>query len=356
MNKKIIVTLIVLLFCVSCFSIVSADNITNETTDANETIDTNESQVLDMSNYIKPISVIGNRIEFSDGFTGFCLDLTKDAITTDDGFVSEPTSSSGIQNYVKLAIIEAYKQGCESDLNQIIASFSDGSYASSNNKVITEVLKSHETIGDSAVVELEDSTEGTFEFELLKAVNGSKSDCLAYQVSIKEVPNGGVLGAAANNNTTENINDTADKLSNSSDNATNESIDNKTENNNATPETTVNETNQTTVNKTNTTVANETNQTTTNETVVNETNQTTVNKTNETNQTTANKTNGTKTVIINNTTINQNNTKIVKVANDTPENATIVTKLIKAVGNPIFILIAVIAIIAVVGIYARKKG
>ena len=127
--------------------------------------------------------------------------------------------------------------------------------------------------------------------------------------------------------TTENINDTADKLSNSSDNATNESIDNKTENNNATPETTVNETNQTTVNKTN-----------------------------ETNQTTANKTNGTKTVIINNTTINQNNTKIVKVANDTPENATIVTKLIKAVGNPIYILIAVIAIIAVVGIYARKKG
>ena len=329
MNKKIIVTLIVLLFCISCFSIVTAENITNGTTDANDTINTNDGKVLDMSNHIKPISIIGNRIEFSDGFTGFCLDLTKAAITNDDGFVSEPTSNSGIQNYVKLAIIEAYKQGCESNLNQIIASFSDGSYASSNDKVISAVLKSQEKIGDSAVVELEDSTEGTFEFELLKDVNGSKSDCLAYRVSIKEVPDDGKLGAAANNNTTEKINNTTPTTVNK----TNETLTNKT-NETTTNQTVKNETNQTT---------NKTNETTTNQTVKNETNQTT------------NKTNETKTVIINNTTINQNNTKIIN-ANETPQNATIVTKLMKVVGNPIFILMVVIVIIAVVGIYVRKKG
>ncbi|MBE6509506.1 MAG: hypothetical protein E7Z77_08870 [Methanobrevibacter sp.] len=338
MNKKIIVTLIVLLFCISCFSIVTAENITNGTTDANDTINTNDGKVLDMSNHIKPISIIGNRIEFSDGFTGFCLDLTKADITNDDGFVSEPTSNSGIQNYVKLAIIEAYKQGCESNLNQIIASFSDGSYASSNDKVISAVLKSQEKIGDSAVVELEDSTEGTFEFELLKDLNGSKSDCLAYRVSIKEVDNNGILGAAANNNTTEKTND----ITSTTVNKTNETVTNKT-NETTTNQTVKNKTNQTTVNKTNENVTNKTNETTTNQTVKNETNQTT------------NKTNETKTVIINNTTINQNNTKIIN-ANETPQNATIVTKLIKAVGNPIFILMVVIVIIAVVGIYVRKKG
>ncbi|WP_458457054.1 hypothetical protein [Methanobrevibacter sp.] len=321
MNRKIIATLIVLLFCVSCFSFVSADNITNET------IENNESEVLDMSNYIRPVSISGNEIEFSDGFTGFCLDLTKDAITADDGFVSEPAGGSEIQNYVKLAIIEAYRQDCEDNLGQIISIFADGSYASSNDKVITEVLKSQETVGDTAVVELEDSIEGTFEFELLKDVNGVKSDCLAYRVSLKEVPAEDVLGAAANNNTTEETNDTSDAVSNSTDNATEESAANQTENTNATPETIVNQTENNNV---------------TSEIIVNQTNETVVNETNN--------------VIINNTTINQNNTKITNVTKETPQNATVVNQLMKTAGNPIFILIVVIAILAVAGIYMRKKG
>ena len=100
MNKKIILTLIVLLFCVSCLSLVSADNSTNETSD-------NES--VDMANYIMPISIAGNEIEFSDGFTGFCLDSSMNQITADDGFESQQTGRGEIQNYVKLAIIEAYK-------------------------------------------------------------------------------------------------------------------------------------------------------------------------------------------------------------------------------------------------------
>ena len=73
MNKKIIVTLIVLLFCVGCLSMVSADNSTNETSQDDASID--------LSNYIVPVSITDNGIEFSDGFTGFCLDLTKETIT-----------------------------------------------------------------------------------------------------------------------------------------------------------------------------------------------------------------------------------------------------------------------------------
>ena len=63
MNKKIIVTLIVLLFCVGCLGIVSADNSTNETLESNATLQSNES--VDLSNYIVPISISNNVIEFN---------------------------------------------------------------------------------------------------------------------------------------------------------------------------------------------------------------------------------------------------------------------------------------------------
>ena len=224
MNKKIILTLIVLLFCVSCLSLVSADNSTNETSD-------NES--VDMANYIMPISIAGNEIEFSDGFTGFCLDSSMNQITADDGFESQQTGSGEIQNYVKLAIIEAYKQGCEDELGEIIASFADGSYKSSDNKVIVEVLKSQENIGDNAVVELEDSIEGTFEFELLKSVNGNKSDCLAYSVSLKEIADEDKLGTATDDNATDKAlanSSEDDKAADTTDNASDEKIIASTDN------------------------------------------------------------------------------------------------------------------------------
>ena len=339
MNKKIIATLIVLLFCVSCLSFVSADNSTNETSQDNESID--------LSNYIVPISISGNVIEFNDGFTGFCLDSTKEAITTEDGFTSQPTSGE-LQNYVKLAIIEAYNQSCEDDLGEIIASFADGSYKNSDNKVITEVLKSQESIGDSAVIELEDSIEGTFEFELLKPATGDKSDCLAYKVSLKEMPNEDTLGAAADN-------ETDDALTNSSDDQkAADTTDNKTDENAADNETDDAMTNSSDDQKAADTADNKTdeksNDTADNdkqnpETIVNEKNTTIVNKTN--------------TVIINEnntTTINQNNNKVINKTNETPQNATIEDAIMRTVGNPIFILVVVFAILAAVGVYMRKKG
>ena len=318
MNKKIIVTLVVLLFCISCISLVSADNSTNET------LESNESETVDMSNYIVPISITGDGIEFSDGFTGFCLDSTKKAITTGDGFTSQSTGSDETQNYAKLAIIEAYRQGCEDNLAQIMAYFADGSYKTSNNEVIVAVLESQETVGDSAVVELEDSIEGDFEFELLKDVNGEKSDCLAYKVSLKEIPNDDKLGAADDENVTEEADD-APAADNSTDDeqAAGTSDDNKTDDgqseaadDNQSQETVVNETNKTIINKTNTVNINENNT----------------------------------------TTINVNNNKVINKTNDAPQNATIPQKLMKAAGNPITILIAVIVIVAIAGAYMRRKG
>ncbi len=342
MNKKIIVTLIVLLFCAGCLGLVSADNSTNETSD-------NESA--DMANYIMPISITGNEIEFSDGFTGFCLDSAKDQITADDGFESQATGSDEIQNYVKLAIIEAYKQGCEDNLGEIIASFADGSYKNSDDKVIAEVLKSQESIGDDAVVELEDSIEGTFEFELLKSVNENKSDCLAYAVSLKEIADEDKLGAAAEDNATGEAlanstddNDTAQTADNESVEEIVDSADNQSDE--KTAETAANKSDEkaddAAVNKTNDTAGNDKAK---QETIVNETNKTIINKT--------------KTVTINEnntTTINTKNTKIINKTNETPQNATIQDMITKTVGNPIFILVVAFAILAGAGIIMRRKG
>lgn len=300
MTKKIIATLIVLLFCVGCLGIASAENSTNGTS-------TNSGSV-DLSSYIHPISITDKGIEFSDGFTGFCLNSSKAQITTGDGFESQKTGNDEIQNYIKLAIIEAYKQGCEGNLAKIISSFADGTYKLSNDNVIKAVLKSNDTIGDKAVVELGDSVEGNFEFELLKDVKGEKSDCLAYNVSLKEIRND-TEHAASTNNTTDKTNGTSDKNST-------EPADNKTDDNKQKQETITNETNKTIENKTNTVIINE-----------------------------------------NNTTIiNQNNTKIINKTNDNPQNATIPNKILRTVGNPIFLLVVVIVIAAVAAVLIRRKG
>ena len=335
MNKKIIATLIVLLFCACCLSIVSADNSTNET------LQSNESE-LDMSNYVLPVSVSDSGIEFSDGFTGFYLDLTNDSITTNDKFVSQSTGSDGIQNYVKLAILEAYRQGCEHDLTNIINIFASGSYEDSNNKVVVAVLKSDETIGDSAIVDLDDSIEGDFEFELLKDADGKKSDCIAYKVSLKELPEEDKLAANGANITAES-NVTDDDASD--DNETADPQDNETDDNqdeNKTADATGNKTEEKSVDESdNKTDDNKQN----NETTVTETNKTIINKTN------------TVTINENNTTtINVNNNKVINKTNETPQNATIQDAIVKTVGNPIFILIVVFAILAATGIYMRRKG
>ncbi|WP_405269774.1 hypothetical protein [Methanobrevibacter sp.] len=353
MNKKIIVALIVLLFCVGCLGIVSAENSTNET------LENNESEIVDMANYIIPISVTNDEIEFSDGFTGFYLDLTKDSITTGDRFVSENTGSDELQNYVKLAIIEAYRQGCEYNLGQIIDIFASGDYKNSDNKVVSAVLDSQETIGDSAVVELEDSIGATFEFELLKDADGKKSDCLAYKVSLKEMPDDAKLAAITddgidgeNNDTDNNTPDDNEKATESADNETDEkqdnektadADDNKTDDKQEDKKADVTD-NKTDEKQDNEKTANTTDNNQKKETLVNETNKTIINKTN--------------TLIINEnntTTINKNNTKIINKTTKTPQNESIPEKLIKTVGNPIFILIVVIAIAAIVAVAIQRK-
>lgn len=303
MDRKIITLLIVLFISVG---MVWAENNTSDAVEADDDI-----------NYIMPVSISENGIEFSDGFIGFSLDGSK--LTANDGFIPEPTGNDELQNYIKLAIIECFKQSREDDLGKVVASFCDGSYKNSNDEVITAVLDSSDKIKDSAFVELDDGSEATFDFELLKS-SEDKSDCLAYHVSVKAAPQKATLGAADSASEDVSDNDSAQETGPDDDAKESEPAqsDDKDTKEKSEP------------------VAAGGTEADDNDTEINETNKTIINKTN--------------TVIVNekNTTIITKN----NVKNDTPQDT-----ILKTAGNPLFILAVVaIILIAVVAYSKYKKG
>lgn len=178
MKKKIILIFVVLLFSLG---IAFAENNTTESIEIEDNVD-----------YILPISITNEGIKFDDGFIGFCIDSTKSNIETSDNFTLGVLGDSEIENNIKLAIIECYKQGKEDAMADILSQIDD---KGSNNDVLNAVFNSDERIGDTAVVNIDNTTEATFEFEFLKSSDDAKSDCVAYKVSMKTIENEDVLAA-----------------------------------------------------------------------------------------------------------------------------------------------------------------
>lgn len=331
MNRKIIALLMVLIFTLCCVSIAFAEN---DTGDDFETA-TEDVEVEDTSNYIRIVSVSNGEIQFNDGFTGFSLDSTKSP-QRGDTFTQGSSSNSQIENYIKLAIIEACKQGKENSLGQIISKIVDNNLDTGDN-VINEVVNSNEHITDNEVVNIDNTTEGTFTFELLKSTDDDKADCLAYKVSLRTVK----APIGATDDTAENGTGDADKDTATDDKNNDTSSADKTGADDKKSTTKENDKKETVPEN------NATDKTTkTNDTDINKTKE----KPKQDNETIVNKTT-TVTTIENNTTIIHNNVK--EVNNTTaPENNTI-TELLKA-GNPILILIIVV-VIAVIAVVVMKR-
>ena len=300
MIKKITILLIVLIVSVGCLSLVSADNSTKDTLKTTNEADNSVA-------YITVSSINGNTIKFSDGFTGFYLDSNK-KIGSSDKFTSKSTTSS--ENAVKLAIIECYKQNKENEIGSVVSKVVA---KDTSNEIAKKALSSTETVGNSALVKISNTTEASFNFELLKASENDKSDCIAYTVSLQQIIPEDTLAAG------ENVSDT-----NTTSEGNNASDDSKVQNKTSDEVTAPNKTDEKN-----------------DETVINQTNKTIINKT--------------KTTIVNenNTTIINKNNK--KITNETPKNATIQETIMRTAGNPIFILAIVIVIIAIVGVAMRKR-
>lgn len=329
MTRKITALLIVLIFSVCLASIAFAENNSvNESKLADngqniEIDNANNQAIEDTSNYIKITSISGREFKFNDGFTGFCLSSTG-TIETGDTFTSEAFANSQTENYMKLAIIEAYKLGKENNLGEIISKIVNGNM-DTGDEVIKAVMDSSEQIGQSKTVNIDNTTEATFTFELLKSTDEDHIECLGYTVSKKPVePVISGDEAASDDKQTADNNGTQP-----AGNSTPGDNDKQADSGNATPEKNQTDDKNSKDNKTEPKKAD-------NKNVVK--NDTTIVK-------------NTTTVIENNTTIVHNNVK--EVNNTTAPKNNTATNLLKA-GYPIIILLIVI-VIAVVAVVIKRR-
>ena len=329
MTRKITALLIVLIFSVCLASIAFAENNSvneSQLADDGQNIEidnANNQAIEDTSNYIKVTSISGREFKFNDGFTGFCLSSTG-TIETGDTFTSEAFANSQTENYVKLAIIEAYKLGKENNLGEIISKIVNGNM-DTGDEVIKAVMDSNEQIGQSKTVNIDNTTEATFTFELLKSTDEDHIECLGYTVSKKPVePVISGDEAASDDKQTADNNGTQP-----AGNSTPGNNDKQADSGNATPEKNQTDDKNSKDNKTEP-------EKTDNKKVVK--NDTTIVK-------------NTTTVIENNTTIVHNNVK--EVNNTTAPKNNTATNLLKA-GYPIIILLIVI-VIAVVAVVIKRR-
>lgn len=329
MTRKITALLIVLIFSVCLASIAFAENNSvneSQLADDGQNIEidnANNQAIEDTSNYIKITSISGREFKFNDGFTGFCLSSTG-TIETGDTFTSGAFANSQTENYVKLAIIEAYKLGKENNLGEIISKIVNGNM-DTGDEVIKAVMDSNEQIGQSKTVNIDNTTEATFTFELLKSTDEDHIECLGYTVSKKPVePVISGDEAASDDKQTADNNGTQP-----AGNSTPGNNDKQADSGNATPEKNQTDDKNSKDNKTEP-------EKTDNKKVVK--NDTTIVK-------------NTTTVIENNTTIVHNNVK--EVNNTTAPKNNTATNLLKA-GYPIIILLIVI-VIAVVAVVIKRR-
>lgn len=329
MTRKITALLIVLIFSVCLASIAFAENNSvneSQLADDGQNIEidnANNQAIEDTSNYIKITSISGREFKFNDGFTGFCLSSTG-TIETGDTFTSGAFANSQTENYVKLAIIEAYKLGKENNLGEIISKIVNGNM-DTGDEVIKAVMDSNEQIGQSKTVNIDNTTEATFTFELLKSTDEDHIECLGYTVSKKPVEPVISGDEAASDDKQSDDNNGTQPAGNS----TPGNNDKQADSGNATPEKNQTDDKNSKDNKTEPKKAD-------NKNVVK--NDTTIVK-------------NTTTVIENNTTIVHNNVK--EVNNTTAPKNNTATNLLKA-GYPIIILLIVI-VIAVVAVVIKRR-
>lgn len=335
MNRKIAALIIVSIFALCCAGIAFAGNESSDALDSSD--DSGSVELEDTSNYIAITGIANGEIKFADGFTGYAMDSSKGKIGSDATFTPGEFSHSKIENYIKLAIIEAYKQGKENQLGAIISKIADNNMDSSDS-VISEVLNSNDNIGSSEVVKINDNTEATFTFELLKSTDDEKSDCLAYKVSMKTVESDKLAATDDVDNTSDDNKQDIISNDNTDNNKTTEgnNSDNKTEDTNKDNKADNN---------------NESEKTSKNEDVKKEAKKNNAEKEKPKNNTTIVKT--TTTVIENNTTIVHNNVKEVNNTTE-PKNDT-AGNLLKA-GNPILILIIVVVVAVIAVVIMKRKN
>ena len=345
MKRKVITLFISIIAIMSCITLASAYNNTNELmmmeTDPYaeeenklgniENSPKNESDRIgeNVESTDKGINNEGYlNISFNDGYNGYCINKGQAGAKIGDGFTVKDTSAAinnnnknEIGNYLKILFVEFYDYIIKNprETQKIIWSFSDD-YKYGDKEIINEIkniAKSGRVISDHGEEKIiNNTTKVIFDFEVLDSDKKGAQNFFGYKLTYKNILNN-ILGDKNDNTNNETIkNETTPE-------------NNTTENNNTTTE------NETIPEKPENNTTENNNTTTENETIKNETIK---NETIPENNTTENSYETIYTIPVNNST--ETNLTDINEKNQQED-----IDIQKSTGNPLLILLILLGII-----------
>lgn len=231
LKKTLLTILIIFLALTSNLGLVTAQNETsaNETEEyqskcfSEEEIESNIKRESERKGDIVKTPTGGSRnITFEDGYNGYCINKGWAGAEEGDEFTVQDTSivkhnknNEDVSNYLKLLFTYHHDFAVENkdETANIVWTFSDWDYKTSDNPVIKSILNLSESgiiIPDHGFVKkINETTEALFNFEVLKASEYRHQSFFGYKITYRTIPveeknniSGGVQEEPQENNTT----------------------------------------------------------------------------------------------------------------------------------------------------------
>ncbi|MBO5152267.1 MAG: hypothetical protein J6B73_08940, partial [Methanobrevibacter sp.] len=214
MRRKILTLFITILMVTSCFTLVSAENSTNEILTNENNNDDEESRIKDESERIGEVVESKEygfvNVPFSDGYNGFCINLAQKETNAGEEFVVKNTSAAvnrngdEIGNYLKILFVDYYDFTVNNprQAQDIIWKFSDNYHVYDHEivKGIMELAESGRIIPDHGEEKIiNNTTKVKFDFEVLDSQKGSTQNFFGYKLTYSDIMNN-ILGNSSNNN------------------------------------------------------------------------------------------------------------------------------------------------------------
>lgn len=178
-------------------------------------------------------------ISLSDGYNGYCIDMTLHGSEPGQSFDVVDTSvikshiyDEPVGEYLKILFYNYYDdvKDDKDQTSELIWTFTDRYYKDSTNELVLKVLSDYEgglRVPDhGAVKKLDDTHEMVFDFETLISGEESIQNYFGYKVSIREIDDSSSTNDSSEDNETDDSSD--NETEDSSDNETGDSSDNET--------------------------------------------------------------------------------------------------------------------------------
>ncbi len=192
-------------------------NIENQRNSNEQNTITNSSEENRIGEEVKALEGGYRNVSFDDGYNGYCVNRYLHSTQRGETFTVENTTNivssrygESVGNYLKILFVDHYNYTMNptTDLSEIIWTFTDYNYKTSNNAVIKAILESAANgriIPDhGAVAKINNITEAIFDFELLNSEHGDTQNFFGYKINYRtiEIPEDEPLGSTPENNTT----------------------------------------------------------------------------------------------------------------------------------------------------------